>query len=97
MLDDQIEQSDLEQIINKFTGDTTFFVKKKMLKKKIYSATYKIVDKSNFEMDVILDNGIPIKQLIGGNEYIEPSLSKIINKKCECTIFDIIDIFPNFD
>ncbi len=97
LLDDEIEQSDLEQNINKFTGETSFFVKKKIVKKKIYSAVFKILDKSNFEMELILDNGIPIKQLIGGNEYIEPSLSKIINKKCECIIFDIIDVIPNIN
>jgi len=97
VLDDQIEQSDLEQNINKFIGEASFFVKKRIVKKRIYSAAYKIIDKSNFEMDLVLDNGIPIKQLIGGNEYIEPSLSKIINKKCECAIFDIIDIIPNIN
>ncbi len=97
VLDDQIEQSDLEQNINKFIGEASFFVKKRIVKKRIYSAAYKIVDKTNFEMDLVLDNGIPIKQLIGGNEYIEPSLSKIINKKCECAIFDIIDIIPNIN
>src|SRR6185437_14871223 len=87
VLNDEILLPDLEQNITKFIGEISFFVKKKIIKKRIYSAAFKILDKSNFEMDLVLDNGIPIKQLIGGNEYIEPSLSKLLNKKCECTIF----------
>ncbi|HEY6535000.1 MAG TPA: hypothetical protein VIY08_04240 [Candidatus Nitrosocosmicus sp.] len=95
VLNDEILLPDLEQNISKFIGEISFFIKKKIIKKRIYSAAFKILDKSNFELDLVLDNGIPIKQLIGGNEYIEPSLSKILNKKCECTIFDIIDVIPS--
>ena len=46
-------------------------------------------------MNLILDNGIPIKQLIGGKEFIEPCLSNLINKKCECVFFDIEDVILN--
>ena len=95
VLNDEILLQVLEQNICKLLGEISFFVKKKMIKKRIYSTAFKILDKSNFEMDLVLDNGIPIKQLIGGNDYIEPSLSKILNKKCECTIFDIIDVIPS--
>ena len=43
-------------------------------------------------MNLVLDNGIPIKQLIGGRDFIEPCLSNLINKKCECVFFDIKEV-----
>ncbi len=46
-------------------------------------------------MKLLLDNGIPIKQLIGGKELIEPCLSNLLNKKCECLFFDIDEVILN--
>jgi tRNA pseudouridine synthase 10 len=95
VIEDSLEKADLEKIIFKLIGETKYQMKNKIVKKKIYSSSYKIIDKKNFEMNLVLDNGIPIKQLIGGDEFIEPCLSNLLNKKCECVFFDIYNIILN--
>ncbi len=95
VIEDSLEKADLEKTIFKLIGETKYQMKNKIVKKKIYSSSYKIIDKKNFEMNLVLDNGIPIKQLIGGDEFIEPCLSNLLNKKCECVFFDIYDIILN--
>jgi tRNA pseudouridine synthase 10 len=95
VIEEDLEKKDLEKEISKLIGETRFQVKNKIVKKYIYSSSYRTIDNKNFEMVLTLDNGIPIKQLIGGKEFIEPCLSKLINKKCECVFFDIDDVIPN--
>jgi tRNA pseudouridine synthase 10 len=95
VIDDSLEKADLEKIIFKLIGEIKYRIKNKIVKKTIYSSSYKMIDKKNFEMNLVLDSGIPIKQLIGGNEFIEPCLSNLLNKKCECVFFDIYDIIIN--
>lgn len=95
VIEGSLEKVDLEKTISKLIGETKFHMKNKIVKKKIYYSSYKIIDKKNFEINLVLDNGIPIKQLIGGDEFIEPCLSSLINKKCECVFFDIDDIILN--
>jgi tRNA U54 and U55 pseudouridine synthase Pus10 len=36
---------------------------------------------------------LPIKRFIDGFEDTTPSASQIIGKKCECQLFDILDIY----
>ncbi len=90
--EDHLDKADLEENVSKLIGDIRFQINNKTIKKKIYSSSYKIIDDKNFEMKLLLDNGIPIKQLIGGKEFIEPCLSNLINKKCECLFFDIDEV-----
>jgi tRNA pseudouridine synthase 10 len=94
--EDHIDKIDLEENISKLIGDIRFQINNKTIRKRIYSSSYKIIDDKNFEMNLLLDNGIPIKQLIGGKEFIEPCLSNLINKKCECLFFDIGEVILNF-
>jgi tRNA pseudouridine synthase 10 len=95
VLEGKLENGDLENSIPKLKGETIFKFKKKIVKRTIYSSSFKVIDNKNFELDLVLDNGIPIKQLIGGQESINPCLSDLINKKCECVFFDIYDINLN--
>jgi len=95
VLEGKLENGDLENSIPKLKGETIFKLKKKIVKRTIYSSNFKVIDNKNFELDLVLDNGIPIKQLIGGQESINPCLSDLINKKCECVLFDIYDINLN--
>jgi tRNA pseudouridine synthase 10 len=92
ILEDSLEKNNLEESISKLKGEVRFRIKNKIIKKNIYSVNFKIIDDNNFEMDIVLDNGIPIKQLIGGKEFVEPCLSNLINKKCECVFFDIKEV-----
>jgi tRNA pseudouridine synthase 10 len=92
IIGDKLEKVDLEKMISQLIGDIRFLINNKIIKKKIYSSSYKLIDNKNFEMNLVLDNGIPIKQLIGGKDFIEPCISNLINKKCECVFFDIDDV-----
>jgi tRNA U54 and U55 pseudouridine synthase Pus10 len=33
-----------------------------------------------------------IKQFVGGEEYMKPSISEILGSKCKCVTFDILDV-----
>jgi tRNA pseudouridine synthase 10 len=92
IVEDNLEDINIEESISKLKGETRFRLKNKTIKKNIYSTNFKIIDNNNLEMNLLLDNGIPIKQLIGGKEFIEPCLSNLINKKCECLFFDIKEV-----
>ncbi|MBA3750235.1 MAG: hypothetical protein H0X03_04970 [Nitrosopumilus sp.] len=92
IIEDKLEKFDLEKMASQLIGEIRFLIKNKIIKKTIYSSSYKLIDNKNFEMKLILDNGIPIKQLIGGKDFIEPCISNLINKKCECVFFDIDDV-----
>lgn len=94
--EDYVDKVDLKENVSKLIGDIRFQINNKTIRKRIYSSSYKIIDDKNFEMNLLLDNGIPIKQLIGGKEFIEPCLSNLINKKCECLFFDIGEVILNF-
>ena len=50
---------------------------------------------TNWKYLLDMDNGIPIKQFVGGNEPIKPCLSNILETKCECIYFDINDVILN--
>ncbi len=95
VIEENLEEENLEKKISKLIGETRFQIKNKIIKKYIYSSSYKRIDNKNFEMVLTLDNGIPIKQLIGGKECITPCLSNLLNKKCECVFFDINDVILN--
>lgn len=95
IIEGNLNKSDLEENVSKLIGDIRFQINNKTINKKIYSSSYKIIDDKNFEMKLLLDNGIPIKQLIGGKEFIEPCLSNLMNKKCECLLFDIDEVILN--
>ncbi len=45
-----------------------------------------------FALTIVADGGLPIKQFVGGEQYIEPSVSGILGAKCECTTFDILKV-----
>ena len=92
VIEGTLESGDLENGIPNLIGETIFKIKRKVVKKSIYASNFKVIDNKNFELELVLDSGIPIKQLIGGQESISPCLSNLINKKCECVFFDIYDI-----
>jgi tRNA pseudouridine synthase 10 len=91
----KIETEVLDRIVSSLIGDVKFRNKNKVVQKKIYSSSYRIIDSHNFQIFLLLDNGIPIKQLVGCNEFIEPCISNLIGTKCECIYFDIEDILIN--
>ena len=49
------------------------------------------------QFTIICDNGLPIRKFIEGNENISPNLEQILNRKCKCDRFDILDIMNEDD
>jgi tRNA pseudouridine synthase 10 len=72
--------------------EVSYQVKSKIVKKKIYSVKAQQIDEKRFVLTMIADGGLSIKQFVGGQDYIEPSISKIIGMKCECVAFDILNV-----
>lgn len=60
--------------------------------KRIYSIDIVKVNNKIFELDVIADGGLAIKQFVEGREYISPNVSAVANLQCKCLLFDILDI-----
>jgi tRNA pseudouridine synthase 10 len=73
-------------------SEVTFKAKSKILKKKIYSLKVQQIDERKFALTITADGGLLIKQFVGGQEYIEPNISKVIGMKCECVAFDVLDV-----
>jgi tRNA pseudouridine synthase 10 len=73
-------------------SEVSFKAKSKIVKKKIYSLKTQRIDEKRFVLTMVADGGLFIKQFVGGQDYIEPSISKIIGMKCECMAFDILDV-----
>jgi tRNA pseudouridine synthase 10 len=60
--------------------------------KRIYSIDIVKINNKIFELDVIADGGLAIKQFVEGREYISPNISAVANFQCKCLLFDILDI-----
>lgn len=89
------DRRDLERLIQTLSGEIRFRVKNKSVRRNIYRSELKKVEENCLELLLELDNGIPIKQLVGGIQPIDPCLSKILRSKCECIYFDIQDVILN--
>jgi tRNA pseudouridine synthase 10 len=73
-------------------SEVSYQVKSKIVKKKIYSLNGQQVDEKRFVLTMVADGGLFIKQFVGGQDYIEPSISKLIGIRCQCVSFDILDV-----
>jgi len=63
--------------------------------KRIYSLDVVKQDNEVCELHLVADGGLTIKQFVEGREYISPNISATVNLKCECLIFDVLDILIN--
>jgi tRNA pseudouridine synthase 10 len=59
--------------------------------KRIYSIDIVKINNKIFELDVIADGGLAIKQFVEGQEYMSPNISAVTNLQCKCLLFDILD------
>src|SRR5581483_7991486 len=64
----------------------------KIAVKKIHSALVKKTAENELALTIVADGGLPIKQFVGGEQYIEPNVSSLLGAKCECTAFDILKV-----
>ncbi len=69
-----------------------FESRSKVASKKIYTAQAKKVGENEFALTIKADGGLPIKQFVGGQEYMEPNVSALLGAKCECAAFDVLSV-----
>jgi tRNA pseudouridine synthase 10 len=91
----QIGEEEFSRIKSLANSRVVFRNQKKKLKsseKRIYSLD--IVKKSRkiFELIIVADGGLAIKQFVEGRECMSPNISTAANLQCECVLFDILDI-----
>lgn len=80
--------------LNSLAGTTVNFENRsKMATKNIYSVSTRWHRCSNeFILTMVADGGLMIKQFVGGEGYTKPNISEILNAKCECITFDVLDV-----
>ena len=61
--------------------------------KRIYSVDVAKIDNRVFELHLVAEGGLAIKQFVEGREYISPNVSTAANLQCECLFFDILDVW----
>jgi tRNA pseudouridine synthase 10 len=82
----------LEKLHSLSGAVVSFENKSKKGVKRIYSLGVRQVNSNYFTLTILADGGLMIKQLVGGEEYMKPNISEILGSKCECVMFDVIDI-----
>jgi tRNA pseudouridine synthase 10 len=87
-----INRKDLESLASLNGCAVKFKSKGKTVTKVVYEATIASVNGSSMELEIIADGGLHIKQFVGGKEYCDPNVSKLLGYRCECLNFDVIDI-----
>lgn len=70
----------------------TFEIRSRLVRKKIYSIRTLQINDKEFILVIDADGGFAIKQFVGGQRYTKPNVSEIIGTKCECVLFDILDV-----
>jgi tRNA pseudouridine synthase 10 len=79
--------------LNFLSGSKVSFENKsKMATKSIHSVRVRQLDSNQFNLTIVADGGLMIKQLVGGEGYMKPNISEILGAKCQCIIFDILDV-----
>jgi tRNA pseudouridine synthase 10 len=91
----QMGEEEFLRIKSLANSRVVFRNQKKKLKsseKRIYSLDIVNKSKEIFELDVVADGGLAIKQFVEGRECISPNISTAANLQCECLLFDILDV-----
>ena len=79
--------------INSLSGSKVSFENKlKIGIKSIHSVRVRQLDSNQFILTIVAEGGLMIKQLVGGEEYMKPNISDTLGAKCECVMFDILDV-----
>ncbi|AIC15864.1 tRNA pseudouridine(54/55) synthase Pus10 [Nitrososphaera viennensis] len=91
--DRAIVPDDIKKLKKSLAGaQAKFENRSKMAVKKIHSVQAKKTAESELVLTILADGGLPIKQFVGGEQYIEPNVSSLLSARCECTTFDILKV-----
>ncbi|TLX84630.1 MAG: hypothetical protein E6L04_06640 [Thaumarchaeota archaeon] len=63
----------------------------------IYQMQSELKTQKKFELLIVCDNRFPIRRFINGDENVSPNLYQILDKRCMCEFFDILDIASEDD
>ena len=76
------------------SGRTVWFRnKKRIIRRDVHSVKVGKIDGKSFDLEIIEEGGLHIKQFVGGKEYCEPNVSTMLGVRCECLNFDIMDVW----
>lgn len=79
--------------LNSLSGSKVSFENKSKIGiKSIHSVHVRQLDSNQFTLTIVADGGLMIKQLVGGEEYMKPNISEVLETKCKCLVFDILDV-----
>lgn len=90
--DRTVTKDDVAKLKSLAATETKFESRSKLASKRIHSAQAKKTGDTEFVLTIRADGGLPIKQFIGGDEYMEPNVSALLGAKCMCVTFDILAV-----
>ena len=89
----QLEKEDVLKIKSLADSIVVFPNKSRSSAKRIYSVDVMKIENRIFELHLVAEGGLAIKQFVEGREYISPNVSTAANLQCECLFFDILDVW----
>jgi tRNA pseudouridine synthase 10 len=89
--DRTLDTADMKKLKTLASAQVKFESKNRTATKQIRSVQARVHD-NEFTLTLAADGGLPIKQFVGGEQYCEPSVSGLLEAKCECTTFDILSV-----
>ena len=95
--EDSLKSSDLKLIDDSGIRIVESYNKKYKSWKFIYQMQSELKTQKKFELIILCDNRFPIKKFINGDENISPNLYQILDKRCTCEFYDILDIVSEDD
>lgn len=87
-----VAKDDIARLRSLAGKEARFESRSKIASKKIHSAQAKKTGDREFVLTIKADGGLPIKQFVGGEQYMEPNVSGLLGAKCECMTFDILAV-----
>lgn len=90
--DRTLAASDMSKLRLLAGREVKFENKSKVTTKKIYSVRASRTSDNEASITITADGGLPIKQFIGGEEYMDPNISQLLGAKCQCVTFDILAV-----
>lgn len=95
--EDSLKSSDLKLIDDSGIRIVESYNKKYKSWKFIYQMQSELKTQKKFELIILCDNRFPIRKFINGDENISPNLYQILDKRCTCEFYDILDIVSEDD
>ncbi len=90
--DRTLAASDMSKLRLLAGREVKFENKSKVTTKKIYALRASKTSDNEASITITADGGLPIKQFIGGEEYMDPNISQLLGAKCQCVTFDILAV-----